>query len=254
MKHLVTIITAIVCFGAGFLIANNQKAPPAPVETIELSPQASQQQAAKTQPNETISPQTRQKAQTMAKKMVTDNKDATIAKLLKQVSQLESQLELQAQQAQDDRQANIDAQNSQDANTSKTADEPDAQRTIGKEEAQKRLPKPFSNVLVGRSGTFVKTFDDFHEETRDYDWALLMENNIKDFISMHEMNSDVRLEAVICKANACEMMGFEHKDKAWDYVFAQMRLQDWWKFKGIHSSSTSNGKKSYFYVLTSRKM
>jgi hypothetical protein len=27
MKHLVTIITAIVCFGAGFLIANNQKQP-----------------------------------------------------------------------------------------------------------------------------------------------------------------------------------------------------------------------------------
>ncbi len=254
MKHLVTVITAIAGFGAGYLIANNQKAPPAPVETIELSLPTSQQQTSPTQPIETISPQTRQKAQTMAKKMVTDNKDATINKLLNQISQLESQLELQAQQFQDERQTNIDAQSVQNTNPSKTADEPDTQRTISKEEAQQRLPKPFSNALVGRSGTFVKNYDDFHQETRDYDWALLMENNIKDFITMHEMNADVRLEAVSCKTNTCEIMGFEYKDKIWEFVFAQMRLQDWWQFQGIHSSSTSNGKKSYFYVLTSRKM
>ncbi|NQZ07039.1 MAG: hypothetical protein HRT35_07750 [Algicola sp.] len=253
MKHLITIIIAIVCFGAGYFIGDNQKAEPAPVETVELSLPENQQQPQKTAPNDTISAQTRQKAQIMAKKMVADNKDATITKLSKQVSQLKAQLEFQAQQAEDDRLANIDS-SSRQYNDESTANEPDPQRTtISKEEAQTLLPKPFSNVLAGSSGTLVKTYDKFSKETRDFNWALLMENNIKDFITMHELSSDVRLEAVNCKTDTCEIMGFELIDKSWAYVFNDMKRQDWWKFKGTHSSSRTSDEKSYFYILTSRK-
>ena len=116
------------------------------------------------------------------------------------------------------------------------------------------MPKPFSNLIAGSTGTKAKDFYKFKEEPVDHDWGFRMEITIKDFVAMHLLSEHVTLESVICKTLTCEMRVFEQKDKSLSYILNDMKLQEWWDFTSSHSSSSTSKKYGqYFYILISKK-
>jgi hypothetical protein len=122
-------------------------------------------------------------------------------------------------------------------------------KVLTPEQVEQLLPPPFDRFYRPESPSMVKKFNQFVQQPRDEHWALLMENNIRDFITMHELAGEITLDAVNCKTSGCEVRGFERQDKAWSIVYGQLKMQDWWKFTSTSSSSQSNDEHSIFYLM-----
>lgn len=120
---------------------------------------------------------------------------------------------------------------------------------LSPEIAEQHYDKPFLSLVSGASGTFGRDLTNMLNEPKDHDWALQIETNIRDFVQMHEFGQYIRLERVNCKKTVCEILAFEDKDKTFDHILNDMRLQAWWTFKGTHSKSMGGANQSYYYVL-----
>jgi len=124
---------------------------------------------------------------------------------------------------------------------------------ITKAAAELALPKPFSNFFVDATGRRAEEFNRFQNETQDYDWAYLMEIQIKDFMTIHYEAGNIDVQSVKCKTTTCEITGFESEEQKAQIILRDMREQDWWEFRNTSSSSSQSTEfGQYFYVSLSK--
>ncbi|GEM_PF-3124320 len=113
-----------------------------------------------------------------------------------------------------------------------------------------KVPAPFDQVLLNSKGSFIEQFKRFDEEPVNYEWSVLMQQRIRDYVAMHEFGGHIELESVSCKASLCEIRGFDHHGKVWSVIEAGMAVQDWWRFNSAHAARNfSEEHGQYFYSL-----
>ncbi|MDQ7049932.1 MAG: hypothetical protein Q9M92_10485 [Enterobacterales bacterium] len=131
---------------------------------------------------------------------------------------------------------------------------------LSQAEVDKFLPSPFNQAMVGAKGSLAKYFNQYIDEEIDYNWNQEMENNINQFITLHQQSYNLELESVHCKSTTCEVRGFEKAGGAWQIVMVGMMQQDWWQFGGSSSTSRAGNsaesessikQQNYFYLLAS---
>lgn len=121
-------------------------------------------------------------------------------------------------------------------------------------EAEQELPKPYSKVLEGPYGNLADDYFKFKNEDDDFDWGFNMATAIRDFVVMHKLSEQIKLDSVKCKTNSCEIRGLVSDADSWTIMLQEMHTQSWWKFKGTHSTSrTSKEFGQYFYVLATKE-
>lgn len=114
------------------------------------------------------------------------------------------------------------------------------------------LPEPFSSIVLDSPENIKQQFQEIHSESDDYDWALLMEQQIGDFVMLHELSAFLDNFVVKCNAGICELRGFEKQDNAWRKVMMDVEVQPWWQFQNTSSRTTNNEEYGlYFYVMAS---
>lgn len=122
-------------------------------------------------------------------------------------------------------------------------------------EVEPYLPEPFANTVSESKGTVVDLFKKLQAEEVDYDWAVEMEQKIKDYFVTHDLAGEVNLQSVNCKKTICEIRGFEKSNNVVGVIISGMHTQVWWNFNGSHKSTGSNEKDGlFFYMLASRKV
>ncbi|MFT4928749.1 MAG: hypothetical protein ACI8WB_004869 [Phenylobacterium sp.] len=201
--------------------------------------------------------------------------DIMIARLKQQVAQLQDALanaEQSAKQSQqdvlasqqnarydgdyNDASANTSANtsNNSSANSPTANDSPAPRPKISEQHAESLLPKPFSTLVGGQEGKTAESFNKFTEEPQDYDWGVMMENQIKDYIAGHQLGNYIEVNSIICKTSICEMRIFERQQETWITVLNQMSDQNWWTFVNVSSSSSSSEEfGNHAYVLASKQ-
>ncbi|WP_342806682.1 hypothetical protein [Alteromonas sp. M12] len=79
---------------------------------------------------------------------------------------------------------------------------------------------------------------------------LTAQNQISDFLSLHQDAKLIDLYRLDCDNSRCQMIGEyagEHQD--WAKVISGMRGSDWWDYVGTSSSTTSKDGKTYFHIF-----
>ena len=127
-----------------------------------------------------------------------------------------------------------------------------AKMTANLDAIEEFLPDPFSSIMLDSSDDIKQQFENMNSESDDYDWANLMEQQIGDFVVLHELSAFIDAFVVKCNAGICELRGFEKQDNAWRKVMMDVEVQPWWMFSNTSSRTTNNGDYGlYFYVMAS---
>ncbi|TRY30357.1 hypothetical protein [Aliiglaciecola sp. M165] len=130
-------------------------------------------------------------------------------------------------------------------------------QTLTREEIEKSLPAPFTDVIAGADLGIRKNYEEFSNQQRNEEWAIEMETNIRDFFSLHELSINVDLDSVICKSSFCEIRGFEKAPEVFPVIIRELSMQPWYSSgQGSFSNFTpytpgihNEDNKAYFYVL-----
>ncbi|MCL2919936.1 hypothetical protein [Shewanella litorisediminis] len=131
-------------------------------------------------------------------------------------------------------------------------DQDNTSATISVEDVQRHMPAPFADLIANRKGMIAELFNKLQAEPKDDDWAVVMEQQISDFILTHARSGEVDIQAINCKKTTCEIRAFEVTSNGWDKIYEEMMREPWWVFRSTAASfgkSTEHG--DYFYLVVS---
>ncbi|QYJ75441.1 hypothetical protein [Shewanella sp. FJAT-52076] len=124
--------------------------------------------------------------------------------------------------------------------------------SVAVEDAERYLPAPFAALMAKQQGMLAELFITLQTEPKDDDWAVVMEQQISDFILTHAQSGDVEIQAINCKKKTCEIRGFELIPKGWDKIFKEMVDESWWTFRSTAASYDKSAEfGEYFYLVAS---
>lgn len=74
---------------------------------------------------------------------------------------------------------------------------------------------------------------EFALETRDGEWASLMEERLQSYISQHAATTSLSVSSIECRRTLCAIRGSSPRGSGaneWEIIMAGMRRETWWTF------------------------
>lgn len=189
---------------------------------------------------------------------ITTHDDESKAELIKalteRISYLEEKIALVDGQSSDGNSAISDSSNAEltPQQIAELVAQHKQEKALTADEVADYLEPPFDVFVIGKSGTIANDYRAFIKEPRETDWAYTMEQQISDFMLMHELSQQIKLDGVVCRQHSCEIRVFELQDNIVNTMLNDMRKQPWWNFRGTHASSQSNDGNTLFYILINK--
>jgi len=125
----------------------------------------------------------------------------------------------------------------------------DGKDSISKEDAETFLPKPYSDIVASSGGMMIDSLKQHHKDNIDYGWAVMMEQNISDFVYLHQKSLDIELQLVNCKLTTCELRVLEKEKYSWNFIADDLRIQEWYDFSSSASSGHTGEDGTYLLVM-----
>lgn len=124
---------------------------------------------------------------------------------------------------------------------------------ISDEEIDKVLPEPFNNLLKRSHGSLREKYKNFVENSIPLDWDTNMKNKMWDAIRSNPYSKFIKIEALDCRSNLCEIRVYEMKPSVWSYIQSGMVLEDWWDIGMSHAQGFKTESGSGVYVLLAKR-
>jgi len=125
------------------------------------------------------------------------------------------------------------------------------------EEIDKVIPHPFSVALKNSHGGNREKYKNFVAANQPQDWDTNTQNKISDSILSSPYFKFLKLDALQCKANICEIRLYELKSNVWSLILAEMALQEWWEIGNYDSwgfgTELDSKQVTGYYVLLTRR-
>lgn len=114
------------------------------------------------------------------------------------------------------------------------------------------LPDDFVGLTQYWDSDKKARFNTLLAEPKNDKWAFDMENQINDFIMLHEYGQNVRVTSVNCKQSMCEIYGYHSNNSLFQLLSQDLLTQPWFMPTNTQSNS-SNAKNGdiKFYTLVS---
>lgn len=93
-----------------------------------------------------------------------------------------------------------------------------------------QMPESYAKIVSSMGSKYVNAVKEMHAEETDYDWGVNMEQQIADFITMHEQAASVTIDSIMCKSSGCEIRVMEQQDNAYNLIKNDLEDQAWWQF------------------------
>jgi len=130
-------------------------------------------------------------------------------------------------------------------------------KDITDEEIDKVIPHPFSVALKNSHGGNREKYKSFVAANQPQDWDTNTQNKISDSILSSPYFKFLKLDALQCKANICEIRLYELKSNVWSLILAEMALQEWWEIGNYDSwgfgTELDSKQVTGYYVLLTRR-
>lgn len=115
------------------------------------------------------------------------------------------------------------------------------------------VPEPFNRLLKGLHGNTREEYSRFARQEFPNDVDIEIYNRLSDGISANPYAKFLNIDSLQCKAGLCEIRVYETKPEVWNYVMAEMRLQNWWKFDSVSvfgMGDDGNNRNGNFVLIT----
>lgn len=183
----------------------------------------------------------------------TEQQSNYLKQQLQQLQQDNLQLQLQLQNIQTySMQESSDSDNYLADQSSEYVGQDQPAKVMSKQQLNALLPPEYHQFYSKQYGSMVDKLNQFQQELRDEDWGMLMEQQIMDFIGMHEFSDQIEA-TVACRSKHCIVHGKEYQDNIWQLIYRDMTQQSWWLFtsssSAANSSSTANDGPNILFVV-----
>lgn len=121
---------------------------------------------------------------------------------------------------------------------------------ISLEQASKLVSAPFDKVIAGGNPAITDKFNRLLNLPDDFDWGVIMQQQISDHFTTHQVGYLVSLDSVNCRKDVCEIRGFEELQGTWNQIMESMVATTWWNATSTNTvSGNSSDHGAYFYVI-----
>ncbi|MDO6694864.1 hypothetical protein Q4574_16320 [Aliiglaciecola sp. 3_MG-2023] len=94
---------------------------------------------------------------------------------------------------------------------------------------------------------------EFEQNYSANDADLRSQNQISDFLMLHQQADLITLHRLDCDPTRCQMIGeYAGEHQNWSKVFSAMRDSDWWEYVGTSSTTTTQDGKTYFHIFLNK--
>lgn len=116
------------------------------------------------------------------------------------------------------------------------------------------MSETYATVVSSLGEKYVDVVKEMHAEEVDYDWGDNMEQQIRDYIVMHDQAPSVTIDSVMCKASGCEIRVIERQEDTYDVIKKDLENQDWWQFAFVITLNTFvTDKGTHSYTLARKE-